>query len=178
MLLGISLDSKENRTIELDEIKKNLHFNLVNGFRVILRTIQDSNYIMQQAIDNELQSNRFTYSEILLILSLSLTATSFFLVLKELFYITRTKNKILNIFSLLSNDEIKKVYDICDMFIDQFENGGYQVIYYQDEEEEGKNEEDNANTSPLALIQKKMAENLLGTTYQSKNVLQRLQAGL
>ncbi len=47
----MSLDFKENRTIELDEMKKNLHFNLVNGFRLILRTIQDSNYMMQKSID-------------------------------------------------------------------------------------------------------------------------------
>jgi hypothetical protein len=118
MLLGINIDAKENRTIELDEIKKNLHFNLVNGLREILRTIQDSNYMMQLAIDNELIGKSLSYLDILLMLSLTLTATSLFLVSKELFTMARTKHKILNIFSLLSNDEIKKVYDICDMFID------------------------------------------------------------
>lgn len=61
MLLGINLDAKENRTIELDEIKKNLHFNLVNGLREILRTIQDSNYMMQLAIDNELKGKSLSY---------------------------------------------------------------------------------------------------------------------
>ncbi len=127
MILGIALDSKENRTAveQLDELRKNLHFNLVNGFREILRTIQDSNTIMQIAFDEYLSSNSVSYFEILMIFSITLTIVSLVLVSRELYLMTRTKNKILNIFSLLSNEEIKKVYDICDMFLDQFENGGY-----------------------------------------------------
>lgn len=66
-----------------------------------------------------------SYFEILLIFCITLTIISLVLVSRELYLMTRTKNKILNIFSLLSNEEIKKVYDICDMFLDQFENGGY-----------------------------------------------------
>ena len=43
---------------------------------------------------------------------------SLYLVIRELITMQQTKIKILDIFSLLTNDEIKKVYDICDMFID------------------------------------------------------------
>jgi hypothetical protein len=69
------------------------------------------------------------YFQSILIIGTALSAFSLFLVIKELIVMQKTKEKILDIFSLLSNDEIKKVYDICDIFIDQFENGGQQVSY-------------------------------------------------
>lgn len=47
--------------MDLDEMKRDLHFNLVNGFREILRTIQDSNTMMQLAIDKELSGNILIY---------------------------------------------------------------------------------------------------------------------
>lgn len=54
---------------------------------------------------------------------LCFTTVSFAVIVYNLVQTERSKREIMTIFAMLSKDDVKLVYDICDGFIDRFDNG-------------------------------------------------------
>lgn len=55
-------------------------------------------------------------------MGISLSATLLVIVLRAILKTEKGKQDIMHIFSLLSNDDIKRVYDLCDMYLENFDN--------------------------------------------------------
>jgi hypothetical protein len=52
---------------------------------------------------------------------LLVACTLLFLAIRAILRAERGKLDVMKIFSLLSNEDIKRVYDLCDVYLDNFE---------------------------------------------------------
>ena len=73
------------------------------------------------------------YLIILLILGIFLAFLFLTLILKEIFRTERGKQETMKIFAQLSDLDIKRVYDLCDLYLDNFE--GNQISDGEEEED-------------------------------------------
>ncbi len=56
-----------------------------------------------------------------MIVGLCLTGGLLAVILRAIFKTEKGKQDIMRIFSMLSNEDIKRVYDLCDMYLDNFD---------------------------------------------------------
>jgi hypothetical protein len=50
-----------------------------------------------------------------------MASTLLYLTIRAIIRTERGKLDVMKIFSMLSNEDIKRVYDLCDMYLDSFE---------------------------------------------------------
>jgi len=74
-----------------------------------------------------------TYMEIqfliLMILGILCVIFLFSLIAYQIFQLEKNKQRIMSIFALLQPSDVKKVYDICDAFLDRFDSGQESTFY-------------------------------------------------
>jgi Kef-type K+ transport system membrane component KefB len=55
---------------------------------------------------------------VIMIIGIAISFTSFLLILRQIMETERTKKEIMSIFSILSTEDIKQVYDVCDLYLE------------------------------------------------------------
>ena len=55
---------------------------------------------------------------ITMILGILVSLTAFLLILRQIVETERTKREIMSIFGILSTQDIKQVYDVCDQYLE------------------------------------------------------------
>jgi hypothetical protein len=53
-----------------------------------------------------------------MILGILVSLTAFLLILRQIVETERTKREIMSIFGILSTQDIKQVYDVCDQYLE------------------------------------------------------------
>ena len=102
-------------------LEKNLYFILANGLRGLLVKTMENNYKVHDTIDQIISHTVLSYLLIILSLGLLVACTLLFLSIRAILRTERGKLDVMKIFSMLSNEDIKRVYDLCDMYLDNFD---------------------------------------------------------
>jgi hypothetical protein len=102
-------------------LEKNLYFILANGPRGLLVKTMENNQEIHDSIDQIISHTALSYLLICLCLGLLVACTLLFLAIRAILRAEQGKLDVMKIFSLLSNEDIKRVYDLCDVYLDNFE---------------------------------------------------------
>jgi Icc-related predicted phosphoesterase len=101
--------------------EKDLYFILANGFRSLLVKTMQNNDGLTRYIETQVSTDTLYYLLIIMCMGILGSAWLLILTLRATLKIERGKQDIMKIFAMLSNEDIKRVYDLCDMYLDNFD---------------------------------------------------------
>ncbi|TNV87908.1 hypothetical protein FGO68_gene2105 [Halteria grandinella] len=139
-VLDQQLLSQISKKKMLKQTEKDIFYILVNGFRS-LRSMTEEAYLFKLQTVIEFSKNHAIANFIaIMLVGILVSFASLGFIVYQIVKNQKNKEKIMSIFALISNDQVKSVYDVCDTFIDRFHS--QTSTYELDINEEQKKEED------------------------------------
>ncbi|TNV87875.1 hypothetical protein FGO68_gene16168 [Halteria grandinella] len=142
---------------DLRDIDKDLFYIVANGLRSLRQTTGDASSFKLANVLSFSQTHDKVPFITIMIVGVLVSAGSLAVIVHQILINQRNKEQIMTIFALISNQQIKAVYDVCDAFIDRFHQ---QTSIYDDEEypDEAKQSQQVGSKQQMARSQMLMTE--------------------